>query len=308
VSFGERFLAWPALFPARLAGESWGGAALTLRLGGARFGVSGLSELQRRLALARFEGFASESGAPAVDSRVFRVAASEFRALDTRGWDYDLDLEAGATSVKVAGISFMARIEWRPGLSGALWTSSEADAFPGVLENYLRVLAAYRFLEDGAALIHSAGLVDAGEAWLFVGVSGAGKTTLARLSVAEGRAVLSDDLNVLVPGASGPQALPLPFAGELRGSGLDRAFPVRGVVRLKKGGAHALAPLGRAAAIATLAACAPYVNRDPFRARRLLGNLETLLATPETHELSFASRPGIWETLAQRPVAIGRLA
>jgi hypothetical protein len=300
MSFGLRFLACPELFPARLAGEAWGDREVGLSLGGAAFRFTGLSLEQRELALTRFAGFEDsgpDAASAAVESAVFRVTPAEFLEIDTRGWDYDLDLDADEQQVRMVGMGFMARIEWRPRLRGALWTAAGAETFPGVLENYLRVLTAYRLLEDGAALVHSAGLIDAGEAWLFVGVSGAGKTTLSQLSLAEGRGVLSDDLNVLAPGGEGPRALPLPFAGDLRAKAAAGAFPVRGIVRLRKGPEHALLPLRRAEAVATLAACAPYVNRDPYRSDRLLHNLASLLVGPETHELTFAPRTGFWDLL-----------
>jgi hypothetical protein len=299
MTFGERFLVHPALFPARLAGEPWGAQGLVLNVAGVSQEVSGLSASQAAALRERFAGFETRDDAGAVASRVFRMAPEEFRSFDTRGWNYDLDLDADQTWVRIAGLRFVARLAWRPVLTGALWTAASEAEFPGVFENYLRVLAAYGLTAAGGALVHSAGIVDAGEASLFVGVSGAGKSTLARLSLAEGRAVLSDDLNAVRPCAGGFEALAVPFAGDVRSDAGPRACPLRAVARLRQGTDHAVTPLQRGAAVAHLAACAPYVNRDRFRAERLMANLAALVASVDVQQLTFAPRAGVWDLVGR---------
>ncbi len=300
MSFGERFLIHPDLFPARLSGESWGDARLNLEIAGTSHAIEGLTDGQAASMAERFAGF--DSGVPAKDavrSRVFRMAPEEFRAIDTRGWNYDLDQDAGETWVRIAGMRFVARLAWRPDLEGALWTAASDVDFPGVLENYLRVLAAYGLAAAGGALLHSAGIVDDGEASLFVGVSGAGKSTFSRLSLDEGRQVLSDDLNALRPTTAGFEALAVPFAGDIRSEARTGARPLRAIVRLRQGPEHRLAELRPAAAVALLASCAPYVNRDPFRAERLMTNLASIVAGAELRELAFALRPGVWSLMGR---------
>src|SRR5262249_12282362 len=139
----------------------------------------------------------------AVRGSLYTAPASDFLPVDTRGWEYAMDFAHGERSVCLAGLHLMARLDWTPNLSpnlgGALWTSEEGELFPGIGENFLRVLVAYRLLELGGAVLHSAGVADGDGAFLFLGPSGAGKTTLSRQSEAQGRTVLSDDLNALLP-------------------------------------------------------------------------------------------------------------
>jgi hypothetical protein len=298
LSFGERFLAYPELFPARVSGEPCGPERLDLVVAGIGHRFEGLSSTQWAAVAERFAGFSGESERP-TPSHVFRVAREEFREIDTRGWEYDLDLEPGENSLRIAGLRLLARLEWRPELTGGVWTAATDEEFPGVLENYLRVLTAYRLGEEGGALIHSAGILDAGEASLFVGVSGAGKSTLSSLSLAEGRVVLSDDLNALLPRAGRFHAMAVPFAGDYRSAKPLPPTPVRAILRLLKGPEHRLAPLRRSAALALLVSCAPYVNRDPWRVERLLANLANVLDSVETHDLAFAPRAGVWELLSR---------
>ena len=134
--------------------------------------------------------------------------------LDTRGWEYTLDQDHAESSVRIAGLRLMARLDWAPELKGALWTPEIAgEEWTSVLENYLRLLVAYRLLAEGGVLLHSAGVSDGRSAWLLLGPSGAGKTTASRLCLAAGAEVLSDDLNAarFPDGGGGPVVARLPF-------------------------------------------------------------------------------------------------
>jgi hypothetical protein len=305
MSFGERFLVHPDLFPARRAGEPWGDRGLTVDLPGGPYRLTGLSAAQEQGAREAFGAFcAPENGGGGVEVRFFAAAPGDFRPVDTRGWEYELDVDHGPRAVRLAGLGLLARIDWtEAGCAGAVWSSEEGERFPGICENFVRVLLAYRLLELGGVLLHSAGVVDRGRAVLFLGRSGAGKTTAAGISLASGREVLSDDLNAVLPGGregarGAPSVARLPFAGDLRraeaGAG---AFPLRAVLRLEKSAAAALAPLSPALVAATLLACSPYVNADPHRREALLEVLERLARAIPARRLGFSLAGDFWSIL-----------
>lgn len=301
MSFGETFLRYPDLFPARRAGEAWGDRELLLDLPGGPYRFSGLSPAQEEAVLGRFGEYRLASGASAVDSVVFRAPEGDFRPIDVRGWNYDMDLDADPSSVRLAGLDLMARYEWRPGLAGALWTPvAGGERFPGVFENFCRVLVAYRLHELGGAVIHGAAVVDDGGAFLFAGPSGAGKSTVSRLGLERGRTVLSDDLNALLPGSDGGVTLAgLPFTGDFgKGGGEQSVFPLRALLRLEKDSADSLRPLSRAEAGACLLACAPFVNADPYRRGELLGNLLALAMDVRAYALRFSLSGRLWDILS----------
>lgn len=308
MSFGETFLRYPDLFPARRAGDPWGDRELVLDLPGGPYRFSGLSPGQEEAALGRFGDLRLSAGAAgpaagstAVDSVVFRAPEGDFRPIDVRGWNYDMDLDAEPASVRLAGLDLMARYDWRPGLAGALWTPvAGGERFPGVFENFCRVLVAYRLHELGGAVIHGAAVVDEGGAFLFAGPSGAGKTTVSRLGMERGRTVLSDDLNALLPRSDGGVTLAgLPFTGDLgRSSGGGEIFPLRALLRLEKDSADSLRPLSRAEAGACLLACAPFVNADPHRRVELLGNLLALAVDVRAYALRFSLSGRLWDILS----------
>jgi hypothetical protein len=296
-SFAERFLVHPDLFPARLAGEPWGDRELGVELAGESCRLSGLSESQQRSLSRRFAGFTSTGSDAAAELRLFRIDWRELHSPDTRGLELTLELDPAPESLRAAGLHVLARVEWRAAPAAGLWTPHEGEACAGACENLLRLLAAYRLLERGGLLLHSAGIVDGDRAHVFLGRSGAGKTTLAHLSVAEGRSVLSDDLNAVLPGAQGPVAWAMPFAGDMRADAASLPRPLDGLYRLRQASGHAREREPRASMLAAAVACAPYVNRDPHRLGALLRAAAALVDSVPGYRLAFARDDGVWRTL-----------
>lgn len=303
MSFGATYLEYPDLFPARRGGERCGDRQVIVTLPGGPYAFSGLDPAQEQIVRERLDGYCREEGdaaAAAVQTLVFRVAGADFLDIETRGWEYTLDLDYEPAAVRLAGLELMGRLDWNPALRGALWTSAfDRESFYGAFENFFRVLFAYRLLEGGGALLHSAGVVDGGGALLFLGRSGAGKSTLARLSLESGRTVLSDDMNALWPAEEGPSVARLPFTGDFPVRSSESGYyPLRAICRLQKGERNSLAPMRAAEALAALVACSPSVNRDPYRRERLLANLTALVRSVPTHVLTFSRAGGFWELLA----------
>jgi hypothetical protein len=318
MSFGARFLTYPDLFPARRAGEPWGDRQVSLDLPGGPYQVAGLSAVQAAAVGERFGELCQESGRQggrgdaAVRGLLFTAPPGDFRAVDTRGWEYAMDFAHEERSVRLSGLKLMARLDWTPALNGALWTSEEGPLFPGIFENFLRVLVAYRLLAEGGVVLHSAGVTAATSsetaetspddgAFLFLGPSGAGKTTLSRMSEERGHTVLSDDLNALLPGpepGSAPRVVKLPFTGDLG----DRREahpprPLRGLLKLEKGFADRLRPLSPGETLALLFACSPFVNADPYREEPLLDVLAGLAQAAPGSVLTFSLAGGFWSIL-----------
>jgi hypothetical protein len=302
MSFAGEFLRFPDLFPGRRAGEAWGDRRVVLDVPGGPYAFDGLSVRQEEGVRTRFAGLCREGGGAVVESRIFAVPAGDFREVDTRGWEYTLDLDPSPAALRFAGLRLMARLDWTPSLAAALWTpEAEGEPFWPVLENVFRVLAAYRLLEIGGAVLHSAAVTDGEAAWLLLGPSGAGKSTAAGLCREGGAAVLSDDLNAVVLEGDVPRVVQLPFTGDLGGDACPGSLPLRAVLRLVKGSENRLQPLSPARALAGLVAAAPFVNRDPWREDALLGVLERLARAVPSYELVFSLGGGLWDSLQDLP-------
>jgi len=297
VSFGAAFLATPRLPDP--AAPPWGGGALEIAFAGGPYRISGLAPDQEARARQRFRQMLTTGTPPAAELRLLRAPPEHFADIPRMPWTYTLDLRAGPDQVEVAGLLFQGLLD-PGGREGRLWTPLAGGGdFVGVLENFFRILVAYRLLALGGVLLHSAGVVDRGRARLFFGPSNAGKTTAARISAGGGRQVLSDDLNAVVPdGAGGLEVEKLPFAGEYGQTGTPSGrYPLAGCYRLEKGARTVVSDLGTGAAVGALLACTPYVNADPLRQERLLDNLQRLCHRVPVRRLAFPRDGDFWPIL-----------
>ena len=292
MSFGQTYLTAPDLFPARPAGVPWGDVEATIAFAGRRYRLRGAAPGQLARIADRFGpllGTARDDG-EAVPLLVFRAPAGEFLHDRPKLWEVTFDLDPQPQAVRVAGLRFVARLDWRPSLVASLWTCVGDDPeLPMVFENFFRLAAAYDLAGHGGALLHSAAVeVDGGAVVLF-GHSGAGKTTVAERAMEAGRRVLSDDLNAVVASAGGARVEKVPFAGT-HGGGPQALppLPLRALCRLRQGPAVAVTPLSAGAALAALLAAAPFVNADAYRAPALEASLLAIAAAVPVVELTFA--------------------
>lgn len=297
----------PALFPARYAGDRWGDDELTIDIAGVRFEALGLSPEQHATVAPRHaassEGRAEPSRPTTI--RVFRAPDTDFVERDLAGELLEIELDYTSHAVRCAAPGWMARVDWRAGDSGdsrieaALWTChANGNPFLDAFENTLRVLAAYRLLEAGGVLLHSAAAVDrSGRCHVFVGHSGAGKTTLSRLALESGRRVVSDDLNALSLDAGGRLRVgAVPFAGEIGGDATG-LYPLAGLYRLQQGDRIEVSRLSGGEALATLLTCSPFVNRDPHRLELLENRLAAIVDSTAASTLTFPIDAAVWEHL-----------
>lgn len=298
MSFGAGFLTRPARRPSD--GFPWGTGTLTLQFAGGPYRIGGLNEKQHTRANDHFQGLTGTDAPAPVEIQVLQAPPEAFTPAPPGPWVYTLELDPRPGAISLAGPGFWGHLA-ADGSSGRLWTAEAGDEpFVGVLENFFRVLVAYRLLDRGGVLLHSAGVVDGDRAWLFFGPSNAGKTTATRLSARGRRAILSDDLNAVTPAGPGLQAEKMPFAGDYgQNSTPAGPYPLAGLYRLHKGPAAGVGALSAAQALSALLACAPYVNADPHRQDRLLAVLQAICARVPVRALTFARDGDFWPILYQ---------
>ncbi len=298
--FGARYLEDPGLFPVGFDGESWGTRELSLGVLNKRFLVCGLSAAQEHTIRSLWPRFVIEDP-DRVDMEllVHRAPASLFIKFDR--WEYDLEFDYSAKSLSMAGLDLMARLELLPELRAALWVATEEhDLFHSAFENFLRIFVAYAALDLGGGLFHSAAIVEDDSAWLFVGPSGAGKSTVSRLALDSGRAVLSDDLNPVLPNARGGlDVVGSPFLGD-EGARTPTRHTLNAIYRLEQGTEDGVRTMGEAETLASLMASSPYINRDPHRTETLCTNLAGLAGRVPQRVLTFRRDGTFWPLLERK--------
>ena len=113
------------------------------------------------------------------------------------------------------------------------------DANPYSVDSVLRIVHSLILAERGGFLLHAASAICDGRAYLFSGVSGAGKTTITRLAPA-GVTLLTDEISYVRPDNDRPSdhgyhAFGTPFAGELAKVGENCAAPISALFFLEQG-------------------------------------------------------------------------
>jgi hypothetical protein len=269
---------------------------------GGPYRFSGLSGGQYLAVQKRFAPLCSvlsPRNADLPETWVQRADARDFRPLTLPCEDYVFDRDCTEGGIRLADYSFMGRIHWGPALAGKLWIpTQEPGEFLEPLENFFRVWVGYRMLQCGGVLLHSAAISRDGGGYLFVGHSGAGKTTLSRLALAAGWEVLSDDMNAVVLDQQGYRVAQLPFAGDLGQTAVfGGVCRLRGIYTLEQGEDHRIDTLSPASAIARLLGSSPVVNQDPFRCDLLLSILSHLQSRVPVRQLTFSRDPGFLRVL-----------
>ncbi len=118
--------------------------------------------------------------------------------------------------------------------------------------------------ERQALLVHACGVAWEGQGYLFVGSSGAGKSTTARLWKAAGATILNDDRVVLDASQGEPRIDPTPWFGEHPEVG-GESVPLTAVYLLRKGTRVGFEPIRPAGAVALLLAKSFPPLWDPAR-------------------------------------------
>lgn len=169
------------------------------------------------------------------------------------------------------------------------------------LANLMRACLAWRLPGRGGMLLHAAGLIVDGRAFVLAGAAGSGKSTWARFGEEAGARVLSDDL-VLIDGAGERlEALGTPFRSTHRSVSPPGRWPLAAILFPEHGSPPALAPVERLLAAARLTANLTFIAEAVERDERIVDLLERVVNQVPCAELTFAPEPSFLELLRSWP-------
>jgi hypothetical protein len=279
-----------------------GAAELYIDFVGGPYHVLGLNNQQEQQIRKHFaEACVTEppNKNEAVDIHVYRAPEDSFHLPDPFPLYRTFELDAQQNQVRVAGENLYAVIDLGGTISGHLWTIEHEEYFhSNTFENFFRMLVTYRLMESGGMLLHSAGVVNRDEAFLFPGRSDDGKSTLSRLSIEEGRSVLSDDMNAVTWHDGHPYVEKVPFTGDLKRTWTrSSSYPLKALFAIRKATATSISELSPARTLTLLTSCTPYINADAHRMSQLLENLYRLTEKVPAHILEFSLSGDIWDTI-----------
>jgi hypothetical protein len=167
---------------------------------------------------------------------------------------------------------------------------------PYSVDSVLRIVHSLILAERGGFLLHAASAICEGRAFLFSGVSGAGKTTMTRLAPSD-TTLLSDEISYLRPSASGYSAFGTPFAGELAKSGENCAAPVSALFFLEQGPENRIEELSSAEAVRRLMRNILFFAEDPVLVEKLFATACDFVDRVPIRRLTFYPDESVWNLI-----------
>jgi len=170
------------------------------------------------------------------------------------------------------------------------------SANPYAIDSVIRIMLSLILARQRGFLLHSASAVRGGRAFLFCGVSGSGKTTIARMAPRDS-ALLSDEISCLRCTASGYYAFGTPFAGDLGVAGAAVAAPVAALYFLRQGPRNRIEPIDPPRAVAQLMRNILFFAKDCEAGAQVFETACDFGARVDAAELTFKADPTVWELI-----------
>jgi len=261
-----------------------------VEIGGIPISLSTSSQVFHNLLLRRYAGFSSK--APAEFSL-------EFEIIEPRpASDDDVCVRRDGGEWLFERGDFFAR--WDPRTGTGL---VRQNANPYSLDSVLRILHSLILAKRGGFLLHAASAICDGRAFLFSGVSGAGKTTMTRLATRD-VTLLTDEISYIRPESNRPEVQPestvyrafgTPFAGELAKAGENTSAPIAALFFLEKGPDNRIDDLTSTEAVRRLMRNILFFAEDPALVEELLATACAFVASLPIRRLTFYPESQVWD-------------
>lgn len=233
----------------------------------------------------RYAGFISSSSAAGVEFDVKLVPPGMVNA------NADVEVTQQNGRWKLTRYDFHA--EFEPD-SGQGWVQQSAK--PYSIDSVLRIVHTLVLARQNGFLLHAASGIRNGRAFLFAGVSGAGKTTISGLAPAD-VILLTDEISYVRKQGDGYTAFGTPFTGELAKAGENVSAPVEALYLLAKGGENRIDPILPGAAVQSLLANVLFFARDEEFVRAVFHSAFEFVSRIPVLRLTFVPDSRVWELI-----------
>lgn len=184
----------------------------------------------------------------------------------------------------------------------AEWSASSArgrirqTANPYSIDAVLRIVHTLLLAKEGGFLVHAASAVRNGRAFIFAGVSGAGKTTISRLAPKDA-VLLTDEISYVRKQEGGYSAFGTPFTGELTKLGENIQAPIAALYLLKQGAENRIDPVGSGEAVRALLSNILFFAEDAELVRLVFEAACEFVGRVPVHRLTFLPDARVWEMI-----------
>lgn len=167
---------------------------------------------------------------------------------------------------------------------------------PYSIDSILRIVHTLILAEEGGFLLHSASAIRNGRAFLFCGVSGAGKTTISRLAPPE-VTLLTDEVSYIRRVDAGYRACGTPFAGELARVGENCSAPVGALFFLEKGPENKVGSMAKSEATRRLMRNILFFAEDAALVDKVFESACEFVERVPVQRLTFVPDSRVWEMI-----------
>jgi hypothetical protein len=270
---------------------------LTIEIGGIPIRVNTIDADFLGMLQNRYAGFVGSSKYAAVDFNV---------DLFTPGFvDPDADVRVTQHAGKWAMERGDFRAEWEPARrTGTIRQSAN----PYSIDAVLRIVHTLVLVQEGGFLMHAASAIRNGRAFLFAGVSGAGKTTISRLAPPDAT-LLTDEISYVRKDAQryaskdvqkqdhSYVAYGTPFTGELAKVGENVSAPVSALYLLAHGPENRIDPVAPGQAVREFLANVLFFAEDQELVKRAFHAACEFVSRVPVSRLTFVPDTRVWEMI-----------
>jgi hypothetical protein len=282
----------PAAFAGMVVGRMTGAAIaheVIVEIGGLPISVRTTNSEFQQILIGRYGGFLNPAAEPVFELEV------EIAAPETLPGAIDLDADL---SVRFEGGRWvLERGDFYAELDPALRRGCiRQAASPFAIDAAFRILHSLLLAKQGGILVHAASAVRNGRAFLFAGVSGAGKTTITGLAPPD-VIRLTDEISYLRREGDGYVAYGTPFAGELGQPGENVRAPLAAVYLLAQGSENRVDPVSDADATRAVLESVLFFAHDSELVGRMFDSAYELVQRVPIQRLTFVPDARIWEVI-----------
>src|ERR1700716_1203236 len=245
------------------------------------------------------------SGDPAFIRMIQDRYAGYVSSSDEAAFDFEIKLspsgtESGDEDLKVSwdsGRWLMERGDFRAELNPSTARGRiEQTANPYSLDSVLRIVHTLLLARKGGFLVHASSAIRNGRAFLFAGISGAGKTTMAMLSPPD-VSLLTDEISYVIMQDGRYTAVGTPFFGELARVGENLRAPIECLYLLAKGPENKIEPVVGAEAVRGVIGNILFFARETEFVKLVFDAAFDFVGRVPVRRLTFVPDSRVWELI-----------
>jgi hypothetical protein len=260
--------------------------AVVIEIGGMAIALRTQDPDFRNLLENRYAGFVQRSSDPQYEFDIDLIDPAESTHADE---DVRVTLQDGRWLLQRGDF----RAEWD---SAAGRGHIRQSPNPYAIDAVLRIVHTLILAKQGGFLVHAASAIRGGRAYLFAGVSGAGKTTISRLAPSD-CALLTDEISYVRRDGDAYRACGTPFAGELARVGENTSAPLSTLFLLEKGAENRIEPVAKSEAVQMLMRNILFFAEDAELVNRVFRSACEFVERVPVRRLIFVPDQRVWQMI-----------